>query len=202
VKSAKDLSALHNPSITLTVSASGSRTNESGVSGSLTSTLTNTLKIASGLSLSPRIVRTVGPFTNTGPWPPVNGTESTYTVLLSADNGVNAIAGGAVTMTLPSYVRFTGLTSPADGSITYSAGSRTVKWTVGDVASGGSKQAAFQVAFLPSLSQKGSSPTLVSDETMTATDRFTQTTVTANGAALTTQASSDPAYNAQDGVVQ
>lgn len=202
VKDANALAQLHSPTVTLTISASGTRVNETGVSDSLNSTVVDTLKIASGLSLSSRIVHTVGPFTNSGPWPPVPGTATTYTVLMTAQNGVNATAGDTVTMTLPSYATFTGATSPADGSITYADGSRTVKWVVGDLASGASDQAAFQISFLPSSSQSGTSPVLVSPQTLTATDRFTQTTVTANAQQLDTRASTDPAYTGSDGVVQ
>jgi hypothetical protein len=201
VKSADQLAQLHSPTVTLSISASGSRINESGVSDTLTSTVVNTLKIASGLNLSSRAVRTVGPFTNSGPWPPTPGTATTYTVMMTAQNGVNATAGSIVSMTLPSYVSFTGATSPSDGSITYNDASRTVKWVVGDLTSGASKQGAFQISFLPSISQKGSSPSLVSTQTLTATDRFTQTTVTATAPALNIQTQGDPAYTPNDGVV-
>ncbi|HVX90216.1 MAG TPA: hypothetical protein VHC20_01080 [Candidatus Paceibacterota bacterium] len=202
VKSADELAQLHSPSVTLAVSAQGTRVDETGVSGTLTSTVTDVIKIASGLGLSSSIVHTVGPFTNSGAWPPVPGSATTYTVELAAHNGVNATAGNTVTMTLPSYVTFTGLTNPADGSVTYNDSTRTVKWVVGDLASGASDQAAFQISFLPSVSQQNSSPILVGSQTLTGTDRFTQTGVSASAGALTTQTPSDPAYSPSDGLVQ
>jgi len=201
VKSADQLAQIHSPSVTLTVSAQGTRVDETGVSGSLTSTVTDVLKIASGLNLSSSIVRTVGPFTNSGPWPPVPGSATTYTVQLAVHNGVNATAGNVVRMTLPSYVSFTGLTNPT-GSITYNDSTRTVQWTVGDLASGASSQAAFQISFLPSSSQENSSPPLVGNQNLTGTDRFTQTGVSATAGSLSTQAPNDPAYTQSDGIVQ
>ncbi|HVW71813.1 MAG TPA: hypothetical protein VHB93_01525 [Candidatus Paceibacterota bacterium] len=202
VKSADQLAQLHSPSVTLNVSAQGTRVDETGVSGVLTSTVTDVIKIASGLGLSSSIVHTVGPFSNSGAWPPVPGSPTTYTVLLAAHNGVNATAGNVVTMTLPTYVTFTGLTNPADGSITYNDTTRTVKWVVGDLASGASDQAAFQISFLPSNTQENTSPVLVGDQTLSGTDRFTQTGVSASAGALTTQAPNDPAYTQGDGTVR
>jgi len=106
-----------------------------------------------------------------------------------------------VRMTLPSYVSFTGLTNPT-GSITYNDSTRTVQWTVGDLASGASSQAAFQISFLPSSSQENSSPPLVGNQNLTGTDRFTQTGVSATAGSLSTQAPNDPAYTQSDGIVQ
>jgi len=202
VKSGSALSSLINPSITVNVSASGRRVNEAGVPDTLTSTLSRTVKIASGLTISSHIAKTVGPFINFGPWPPVAGQETTYTVLLTATNGVNSIGGATASMTLPSYVKFTGSTNPANGSITYTDSTRTVKWVLGDMNPGASQQGAFQISFLPSVSQQGTSPVLVSPQTISGTDRFTQRTVTGTAPSLDTQAKSDPAYQVNDGTVQ
>ncbi len=201
IKSANDLASLRSPSATLTVSASGRRTSESGVASTLNSTLTRTMKVESGLSLSSGIVHTVGPFENSGPWPPVAGVPTTYTVMLTATNGANSTAGSSVTMTLPSYVSFTNVVTPS-GAVTYSDSTRTVRWTVGDLAPNASAQGAFQISFLPSVSQSGTHPMLVSSQSLSGTDRFTQTTVTAHAPALTTDASSDPSYSSADGLVQ
>ncbi len=202
IKSGATLSALVNPSVSVNVSVSGRRVNETGVPEALSSTLSRTVKIASGLAVSSRLVKTVGPFVNSGPWPPVAGQETTYSVLLTATNGVNSIGGATVSMTLPSYVKFTGATSPIDGSVSYTDATRTVRWVAGDMNPNSTRQAAFQISFLPSISQQGSSPTLVSSQTITGTDRFTQTTINATASALDTQAKTDPAYSISDGTVQ
>lgn len=202
IKSGAALSSATNPTVTVNVSASGRRVNEAGVPDTLSSTLSRTVKITSGLNISSKLVKTVGPFTNSGPWPPVAGTATTYTAMLTASNGVNSIGGATVTMTLPSYVTFTGATSPNDGSVAYTDATRTVRWNVGDMAPGTSDQAAFQISFLPSVSQKGSHAALVSAQTITGTDRFTQGSVNTSAASLDTQATADPAYQTNYGTVQ
>jgi hypothetical protein len=202
VKPGSALSGVKNPTVAISVSAAGSRTSESGVPETLTATVSKTLKVQSGLALASSVVRTVGAFENSGAWPPVAETPTTYTVQLSVANGVNPTAGAAVTMTLPSYVTFTNVTSPANGTISYNASARTVRWAIGDLGPNATAQGSFQISFLPSASQRGSSPTLVSSQTLTGTDRFTQSSVSATAQALTTKTTADPAYVAADGVVQ
>lgn len=196
------LAGIKNPTVVISISASGSRTGETGVPETLTASVTKTMKIQSGLALASNIVRTVGQFENSGAWPPVPGSPTTYTVQLSVANGVNPTAGAAVTMTLPSYVTFTQITSPANGSITYNNSTRTVRWNVGDLGSNATAQGAFQISFLPSVSQSGSSPALVSPQTLTGTDRFTQGSVSATAEVLTTQTKTDPSYTPAMGAVQ
>ncbi|MFZ1987857.1 MAG: hypothetical protein WAV21_02375 [Minisyncoccia bacterium] len=198
-KKGSAFASLRNPTISFSVSVNGRRVSESNVPSALSATLTRVVKIATNLNISSRIVRTTGSFENSGAWPPVAGSETTYTVLLSADNDVNDVGGASATMTLPSYVRFT---SVSEGSVTYTEATRIVKWNIGDVPAGGSKQAAFQIGFLPSSSQKGTSPTLVSEAKITGIDRFTQTVVGGTSGSLTTQAKTDPAYQTSFGTVQ
>ncbi len=201
IKSGSELSALRNPSANLTVSSSGRRTGESGVPETLTASLTRSIKIATGISLTSRAVRTVGPFANTGPLPPEPDKETTYTVMLTAQNDVNSIGGAVVTATLPSYVRFTGATNP-NGSVTYAEATRTIKWMVGELGPNTTKQASFQVGFTPSSSQSGSSPMIVSAQSFTGTDRFTQANVTSTAPQLTIETTTDPSYDREDGRVE
>lgn len=198
-KTGSALAALRNPSIKVTVSVAGQRTGEAGVAENVNSTITRTIEIESSLSLSMRTARTIGGFSNTGPWPPVSDKESTYTVLLAAGNTVNTVANAVATMTLPSYVRFTGQTSGS--AVAYNASTRQVTWTVGDMAPGAAPTAAFQVALLPSVSQKGTSPALTSDASLSGFDRFVQQQLTATAPAIDTQAGTDPAYQDSFGAV-
>ncbi len=201
IKSGSELDSLRNPSATFTVSSSGRRVGQSGVPESLTAVITRSVKIATGISLESRAVRSVGPFTNTGPIPPEPDRETTYTIMLTAQNDVNSIGGATVTMTLPSYVRFTGLTNP-NGSVTYTESTRTVKWVPGDIGPNTTKQASFQVGFTPSSSQSNSSPMIVSAQSLTGTDRFTQTSITSTAPMLTIETDTDPAYDKEDGSVE
>jgi hypothetical protein len=103
-------------------------------------------------------------------------------------------------MKLPSYVRFTG-GGNTQGGVTYNEATREVSWNLGDVAPGASREAAFQIALLPSVSQKGTSPTLVSDGTISGFDRFVQKQVNAAAPSIDTELKTDPAYQSSNGVV-
>lgn len=85
---------------------------------------------------------------------------------------------------LPPYVRFIGTT---DSGIVYNPDTRTVTWTIGDLTSGGTASAKFQIGFTPSTSQRNSSPILVNEQSFTGYDRFTQEQVKAQAAALTSE---------------
>ncbi|HYE22853.1 MAG TPA: hypothetical protein VEA92_00130 [Candidatus Paceibacterota bacterium] len=202
MRSKAELAALRNPTMTFTVSVAGRRVGESGVPETINSTVTKTVKVSTDLTLTSRAVRSTGPFTNTGPWPPVADQETTYTILLSASNTVNSVGGAKVTATLPSYVTFTGMVQPADGSVTYNASTREVSWVVGDMPAGTSgRTAAFQVSLLPSTSQRGTSPVLVFPQTISGYDRFVEKQVTSTASDLTTETTSDPGYNNSLGTV-
>lgn len=198
-----ELAALRNPSMTFTVSVAGRRVGETGVPETVNSTVTKRVLVATDLSLSSRAVRSTGPFTNTGPWPPVPDRETTYTILWSASNTVNSVGGAKVTATLPSYVTFTGKVEPADGSVTYNATTREVTWVVGDMPAGTrGRTAAFQVSLLPSVSQRGTSPVLVFPQTITGYDRFVEQQVSSVVTDLTTETHTDPGYNGSLGTVK
>jgi hypothetical protein len=203
-KSGPTLNALRNPTVTLNVSVAGQP--NGGSPQTLTNSVTKTIEVQTDLELASRIVRTIGAFKNTGPWPPTPNQATTYTVQLAVTNTVNSVGGATATMILPAYVTFTGQTSPSDGSIKYDPASNTVTWTIGDVAAGtGSATAAtdasFQISFTPSDTQALTEPVLVGNQTITGVDRFTGTTVGGTAPALTTQASTDPGYQASFGTV-
>ena len=202
-KSAAALAGIQNPAITATVSVSGVRAGQGNVPQSITSSLVRTIKIGTGVTLSTKILHATGPVPNTGPVPPVPGTETTYTVELAAQNTLNSVGAAKATLVLPSYVRFVSAVSSIAGPapITYDDASRTVTWDVGDIAPGATPTAAFKIAFLPSTSQAGGSPVLLQEETFTGADRFTQLPVTAMLPAMTLQQQSDPGFTPEAGTV-
>lgn len=194
-KTGAGIASLRNPSIVLTISVKGRRVNESSVPETISSTLTRTIKVASDLTLAARGVYSVGPFKNTGPWPPKVNEETTYTIVLSAKNTVNSVAGARSTMTLPSYVRYTGQTSGSDGKLSYNEVTREVLWDIGDIGAGSGKEIAFQVALLPSLSQEGKSPVLVGAQKITGFDRFVGRDLVFTAPQITTRIETDPAFD-------
>jgi hypothetical protein len=183
VKSASALGGVKNPTIVLTVSTSGQQANQGSTPQTLGSTLTRTIKIGTQVSLTSSVSKVSGPV------PPVSGSETVYAVALTAGNTVNSVGAAKVTATLPSYVRYV---SSSDPGVTYNADTSTVTWTIGDVQPAGKAASSFQVAINPSASQSGTAPTLVSDQTFSGVDRFTQLQVSAIAPALTTQLPGSP----------
>lgn len=187
-KEGSAMRSLRNPSITLTVSVSGRRAGENNVAESVSSTLTRTIRIQSALSLKVEAKRTSGPYANTGPLPPKVDSESTYTIMLSAGNTVNSVANTVATMTLPSYVRYV----TGETGVAYDESTRQVTWGLGELAPAAERSAAFQVALLPSASQQGTSPILVSGSVLSGFDRFVKQDIEASAPAVTTAASDAP----------
>jgi hypothetical protein len=189
------------PSITMTVSVAGTRTGESGVPEDVSASVTRTAKVSTTVSLAATALHSSGPFPNSGPVPPLSEEPTTYAIVWAAKDEGSPVAGGTVTATLPSYVTFTGKTS-GTGAISYDPASRTVTWNIGDFAPGASAQAAFQVSFLPSSSQKGQQPNLTSGATFSGYDRFAGVQVSAQAAPATTQTPGDPGYVPENATVQ
>lgn len=199
LKSAEELAKLRNPSVTLTVSVAGRRVGN--VSENLSATVTRTVRVASGLSLSADVVRTTGSFENSGPVPPVPDQETTYTVRLSSGTSVNSVANAKVSMQLPPYVRFTGVASAGD-AFSFDESSRMLVWSVGDLPAGTMQDAAFQIGLTPTVNQSGTVPIIVQNIVASGFDRFTQSQLTANADPLTTETTNDSAFQSGDGRVQ
>ncbi len=198
------LNSVQNPTISLSVTVSGQPSG--GSAQTITNTLTDTIEVATTLSLQSHVVHSTGPFANSGALPPVPNQPTSYTVELGVTNSVNAVGGAVATMILPDYVTYTGEVTPSDGSVSYDASTRTVTWNIGNVASGTGVTkkpltAAFQVSLVPSSSQIGTSPILVGNQTLTGTDRFTDTQVGNVAPALSIQTPLDPGYSVTFGTV-
>lgn len=188
------------PSVTFSVSVSGTRVGQSNVPEAVNASSVQTAKVTSNVALSAYAFHTSGPFANTGPIPPKVDTPTTYSIQWILTGQGSAIAGASVNAILPTYVTFTGKTS-GSGSITYDPGSRRVTWTAGDLAQGGSAQAAFQVSVTPSTSQVGSAPVLIGGSGLTAYDRFAGVQITSSADPVTTETKQDPGYVPTDSTV-
>jgi hypothetical protein len=129
-----------------------------------------------------------GQFQDRGPLPPKVETETQYTVTWNASNSTNAVANAVVTATLPSYVKWTGMLSPANAPITYNPIGGIVTWTIGDIPENQAKTASFQVSITPSISQIGDHPTIVSDQRINAFDRFARSPIETTAPPVTTLA--------------
>ncbi len=204
-KQIDSIRALRNPTIAATVTVSGRSSKDGNTPVLNTATINRTIQIGTDLGFNSYSSRTTGPFTNTGPVPPKANTESTYTIFFDFTSTVNSVAGATAKGVLPPYVRFVGATSPNDGSITFDENTRTVTWAAGEVTAGTTsaapKRGAFQVALLPSFSQQGTSPILMSFVSYSATDRFTKRLLEGRGQDVSTQTLRDPGFVSAQGEV-
>lgn len=199
----KNSSIYRNPSIKLDLTVRAKRLNEDRVPEEIVSTISRTIKVASDLNLSSRIVHSIGPFDNTGPMPTMPDEATTYTVLVSVANSFNSVKDTVYTATLPSYVSWTGKYYPENTNVKYNADKREVTWTIGDVAPGTGyssslKEFAYQVSFLPSIGQRGTSPMLIGPQKVMAKDSFTGTIIESLLQALDTKIETDPAFSFGD----
>ena len=180
------------PEIGMEVSVRGKRVFEESVPEELIGTTERTIKLESIPMLSASAFHTSGPFENTGPIPPVAEKTTEYTLTLTVQAGANDVTGAEVTAILPQYMRWQGKVTEGD-NVSYNATSRTVKWTIGNMDSNSEAEVSIQVGFLPSLTQVGTTPTILEAQRFKATDRFTDTIVRAENPSLTTAL-----YNEQD----
>jgi hypothetical protein len=196
------------PEILLSISVSGRRVSETNVPEAIESTETRRVQLATDLLLSSRAVYTTGPFTNTGPLPPKAEEETTYTIIWSLTNSSNSVTGAKVVATLPSFVRWVGVVDTPLESVSFNPVGGILTWSVGDVAAHtgyqtSPREVAFQIALVPSISQVGKTPTLIGEQTLSGTDRFTKIQVGGVGKALTARLLTDPNVdNKHDRVVQ
>ncbi len=205
----KDVSVgntISNPSLAITASVSGSRTQETNVPQTIAAVVTKNIKISSNISLSGRVVRTTGPFVNSGFVPPKIDQPTTYTVIWNVDNASNIVNNSQVTATLPPYVEWLSMTSPANENISFDKDSGKITWNVGSVgiytlSSSRRREVMFQVSFKPNVNQVGQSPVIVNSAVLTATDNFTGASLQDGQDSLTTRFSTDPSYKSGDEVV-
>jgi hypothetical protein len=147
------------------------------------STATAKALVATNLAFHPSMV-TAG-----GPVPPKVGVQSTYSVVWTVTNTGNAMGNSRVSAILPSYVTYLSKTSASE-DVTYNDSARTVTWNIGDLSGGDARSAGFQVAFIPSISQAGTPPVIVSGQEFSGLDRFARITVTKTPEPLTTRSAS------------
>ncbi len=193
--------SLRNPQITLDVRVHGRRISDVNVPEDINTFASRKVKIETDLKLSARGLYYSGPFTNTGPLPPRVEKETTYTVSLTARNGSNDVSGAVVKTSIPLYVKWLGKISPPGEDVMYDEGAHAITWNIGRIPSGGQRDVAFQISFLPSLSQVGQVPPLTGQTSLTATDSFTGTSVRDIKPAITIVLTGDPAFAQRQGTV-
>jgi hypothetical protein len=192
-------SAASSPTVTFSVSVSGTRVGQTNVPQQVSASTVKTAKVITAIVLSSSSHR-LGTIVNSGPIPPRANQATTYTVVWNAQNKGSMIADGVVTATLPSYVTYTKQTS-GSGTFSYDAASRTVSWNTGDLSQGANVQGGFQVSITPSTSQVGAAPALTSVASFTGYDRFAGVKVSATADPATTETTGDAGYVSANSIV-
>jgi hypothetical protein len=189
------------PELKLKVTVRGQRVFEDRPSEELAGTALRTIRVESVPTLSSFALHSSGPFENIGVIPPIAEKVTQYTLTLKVKTGTNEVTGAEVTAILPQYMTWLDLVTEGN-TVTYTANTRTIKWTIGDIDANAEKEVSMHVSFLPSLSQVGTSPTILEAQRFKATDRFTGTVVRAEQPALTTRLYHESDEASKDGRVK
>src|SRR3989338_1468368 len=153
VPQSEALKNIRDPSLTITVNASGKRVSETGVPENLQATVSERVLVASDLRVTAQGLYYANPFGSVGPLPPKAGSETTYAIVFTLTNTTNKIGGAKLKATLPPYVRWVGIYSPASENLTFNQNDSTVTWDIGGIEPGGGmngappRQAAIAIRF-------------------------------------------------------
>ncbi|MFH1171270.1 MAG: hypothetical protein V1778_01890 [bacterium] len=186
-----------NLSLSVQASVKAEKVGETG-SGFTTSSSTLTFPVNTELRLAveARYFSEDGTAVGSGPIPPQVGTTTTYVIswfLTNTLNGANAVL---LTATLPDAVTFTGADASSGNAITYDETSRHVRWRIEKVDARTGQTlptltGTFRVSVTPTEGDVGNILPLLGTTSLTATDAFTATSLTAKGNAITTDLTSD-----------
>jgi hypothetical protein len=207
VPTSEMLQGIQNPTLTITVNAAGKRVSEDGVPENLQATASQRVAVESDLRVSAQGLYYANPFGSSGPLPPKANTETTYAIVFTITNTTNDIENGKLVATLPPYVRWVGVYSPASEDVEFNQLNSTVTWNVGEVRRGvgldGSepRQAAIEIGFTPSTSQIGQDPELIQEIEFTGTDSSTGKDITEEVDAVTTNIVGDPGFSPTNATV-
>lgn len=189
------------PQVNISVNAKARRVSENQVAEQLTGTAASSLRVISTPNLVGVVSHNNGIFPDTGPVPPVSDKATTYTVSLVVQNGSNSVANAVVSASLPAYVTWLNKVE-GNGTVTYNPTTRAIEWKAGSIEANKETFTSFQVSLLPRSLQIGTTPTLISEQRIEATDRFTTTIVRDTSPAITTKIPSESGNDDVSGVVR
>lgn len=194
-----NVGTVKNPAITIDLTVRGTRLNESSVPENIQSVVTKVAQVKSEMVLSTRLLRTMGPFENSGPFPTVAEKNSTFTANVQVANSFNTVKNAVYQTTLPNYVEWTSQVSPSSAQVTYDPLTRIVTWKIGDVPSGAgysspAKEMFYKVSFKPSLSQIGTTPIIIKEQTVSGTDGLTGEASKVGAPVMDVKIEQDPKY--------
>ena len=191
------------PQIDMDVSISGKEPQEGTYSQDVNSIEHKTVKLTSDFQIAGDAFYSIGPFTNSGPFPPKVDGKTTYTIKLSMTSSANDISNVVAKAALPPYVHFLSMVNPTTEDIHIDPVSGNLVWNVGTVPKGSGftgnpRTVYFQVELDPSATQLGTAPVLVNSISASGTDTYTNTALSSTWKEITTRLLNDPAFTQGD----
>ncbi len=180
------------PKINVDLNAAAQRISETGVRESLKSVTEIPIRIESDVDFDAQALYFNNPFVSYGPIPPRIHQETHYAIKWQIKNTTNKIQNATVVATLPLYVKWLGMSTPASENVKYNQIDRTVTWYVGDLepntgyGDNSPREVIFNISFTPSASQYNTTPTLIENQKFSGYDTFTETTINTEADDLTT----------------
>ncbi|MBU2539664.1 hypothetical protein KJ786_00670 [Patescibacteria group bacterium] len=149
-------------------------------------------------------------FNNSGPFPPVAGQATTYTITWQIQNLYNNVKNVKVRAILPQGVNLTGRISPESeiSKLSFDSTSREIVWTgpvdmvAGIGASDTNQNISFQVSLFPDSSQRGQVLPIINKAKITAEDQWTGVNTEAESLIVDTTLPDDASVTNHSGIVQ
>lgn len=127
-----------------------------------------------------------------GPLPPVVGNTTHYRALWTVASGLHGLNAITVSATLPEGVTWDDFSTSTSGSMSYDAGTRTVRWTMSSIPAGSAAVTArFSVSITPTVADVGLAKTLVGKTVLNAKDDMTGSVLERSADAVTTECDGD-----------
>lgn len=147
------------------------------------------VEVSSDLALQQDVYLQNDIFRNEGPIPPEVAQGTEYAVMWKPQISFSEVKDVKVSSKLPENVEFTGKVFPEDAtsSLSFNSKNRKLTWDAGGLSGATTTpNIFFQVELTPTASQKGETPTVMNQATITGTDIFTKEQVTATSTAVDT----------------
>lgn len=142
-----------------------------------------------------------GASVGSGPWPPRAGERSVVQAQWILTNSLHDLSNIEVVAMLPAGVEWADDKQVNIGAISYDAGSRTVRWAIGSWgAEAEPAVASFDIAFTPTVAQRGNVVTLIGEARAEAKDATTTGVIVRTVPAATSALPDDA--SAAGGIVQ
>lgn len=138
-----------------------------------------------------------------GPLPPMVGEETKYWALIAIGNSTNGLDDVRFSATLPDHVSYTGRTSVSHGDApVYTPSSKKVTWNLSRLEARDTAGIYMELALMPSEGQRNTSPKLLENINISATDAFTNIAIQKTAPALDISIPKDEIGNQRGTVVQ